>query len=310
MNSILILIITYILNPILETSAGICAVKSMNHRSLRPTPADFFFYLGIILAVLLVPSEPAIFKWVFGLLLYLVYIFITVEDTALNRFLLFMLTHGSIFLLQCILLGIMYFIFRIEAFNGTGISFLGNFLTFVSAVAFFQLPFAKHLFDYVKQASYLLRILTLNTYLVILFCLAFFKIYPQQIYEILSLVITLLTLLAAINIWILYYDQRTRLQQQEIDSYQKNMPIYDSLIHESVPTSMSMQTTCKVLRIFLLCTRTMTRFPERCSLIRRSFPIRWQIIRFCRSTCHFWQLLCIAWQAMRRKKGLRCSLIL
>ena len=77
MNSILILIITYILNPILETSAGICAVKSMNHRSLRPTPADFFFYLGIILAVLLVPSEPAIFKWVFGLLLYLVYIFIT-----------------------------------------------------------------------------------------------------------------------------------------------------------------------------------------------------------------------------------------
>ena len=41
-----------------------------------------------------------------------------------------------------------------------------------------------------------------------------------------------MTLLAAINIWILYYDQRTRLQQQEIDSYQKNMPIYDSLIHE------------------------------------------------------------------------------
>ena len=42
----------------------------------------------------------------------------------------------------------------------------------------------------------------------------------------------LLTLLAAINIWILYYDQRTRFQQQEIDSYQKNMPIYDSLIQE------------------------------------------------------------------------------
>lgn len=41
MNSILILIITYILNPILETSAGICAVKSMNHRSLRPTPRRF-----------------------------------------------------------------------------------------------------------------------------------------------------------------------------------------------------------------------------------------------------------------------------
>lgn len=232
MNSILILIITYILNPILETSAGIFVIKTQSHRSLRLRPSDFILYLNMILTLLLFSSDHPVFMWVFGLLLYLVYIFVTVEDTALNRFLLFMLTHGSIFLLQCILLGIMYFIFRIEAFNGTGISLLGNFLTFVSAAAFFQLPFAKHLFDYVKQASYLLRILTLNTYLVILFCLAFFKIYPQQIYEILSLVITLLTLLAAINIWILYYDQRTRLQQQEIDSYQKNMPIYDSLIQE------------------------------------------------------------------------------
>lgn len=232
MNSILTLIITYIFNPILETSAGIFVIKTQSHRSLRLRPSDFILYLNMILTLLLFSSDHPVFMWVFGLLLYLVYIFVTVEDTALNRFLLFMLTHGSIFLLQCILLGIMYFIFRIEAFNGTGISLLGNFLTFVSAAAFFQLPFAKHLFDYVKQASYLLRILTLNTYLVILFCLAFFKIYPQQIYEILSLVITLLTLLAAINIWILYYDQRTRLQQQEIDSYQKNMPIYDSLIHE------------------------------------------------------------------------------
>ena len=232
MNSILTLIITYIFNPILETSAAICAIKTQSHRSLRLRFSDFILYLSMILTLLLFSSDHPVFMWVFGLLLYLVYIFVTVEDTALNRFLLFMLTHGSIFLLQCILLGIMYFIFRIEAFNGTGISLLGNFLTFVSAAAFFQLPFAKHLFDYVKQASYLLRILTLNTYLVILFCLAFFKIYPQQIYEILSLVITLLTLLAAINIWILYYDQRTRLQQQEINSYQKNMPIYDSLIQE------------------------------------------------------------------------------
>lgn len=75
MNSILILIITYILNPILETSAGICAVKSMNHRSLRPTPADFFFYLGIILAVLLVPSEPAIFNGYSGFC-YILFIFL------------------------------------------------------------------------------------------------------------------------------------------------------------------------------------------------------------------------------------------
>ena len=232
MNSILTLIITYFLNPVLETSAGICAIKTQSHRSLRLQISDLIFYLCTILTLLLFPSEHPFFMWVFGLLLYLIYVFATVKDTALNRFLLFMLVHGSIFLLQCVILGIMYFVFRITSFNTVSISLLGNFMTFVFAVLFFQMPFAKHLFDHVKQTSFLLRILVLDTYLVVLFCLAFFKIYPKQIYEILSLVITLLTLLAAINIWILYYDQRTRLQQQEIDSYQKNMPIYDSLIHE------------------------------------------------------------------------------
>ena len=232
MNSILTLIITYILNPVLETSAGIFVIKIESHQSLRLRISDLIFYLCTILTLLLFPSDHPVFRWVFGLLLYLVYIFVTVKDTALNRFLLFMLVHGGIFLLQCVILGIMYFVFRITSFNTISVSLLGNFLTVVSSVLFFQLPFAKHLFDHVKQASFLLRILILNTYLVVLFCLAFFKIYPKQIYEILSLVITLLTLLAAINIWILYYDQRTRIQQQEIDSYQKNMPIYDSLIHE------------------------------------------------------------------------------
>ena len=232
MNSILTLIITYIFNPILEASAGIFVIKTQSHRSLRLQISDLIFYLCTILTLLLFPSEHPVFMWIFGLLLYLVYIFVSVKDTALNRFLLFMLVHGGIFLLQCVILGVMYFVFRITSFHTVSISLLGNFLTFVSAILFFQFPFAKHLFDYVKQASYLLRILVLNTYLVVLFCLAFFKIYPKQIYEILSLVITLLTLLAAINIWILYYDQRTRLQQQEIDSYQKNMPIYDSLIQE------------------------------------------------------------------------------
>ncbi len=232
MNSILTLIITYILNPILETSAAICAIKTQSHQSRRLRFSDFILYLSMILTLLLFSSDHPVFMWVFGLLLYLVYIFATIKDTALNRFLLFMLVHGGIFLLQCAILGIMYFVFRITSFNTVSISLLGNFLTFVSAVLFFQMPFTKHLFDHVKQASFLLRILVLNTYLVVLFCLAFFKIYPRQIYEILSLVITLLTLLAAINIWILYYDQRTRLQQQEIDSYQKNMPIYDSLIQE------------------------------------------------------------------------------
>ena len=232
MNSILTLIITYIFNPILETSAAIFVIKTQSHRSLRLRFSDFILYLSMILTLLLFSSDHPVFMWVFGLLLYLVYIFATIKDTALNRFLLFMLVHGGIFLLQCAILGIMYFVFRITSFNTISISLLGNFLTFVSAVLFFQMPFTKHLFDHVKQASFLLRILVLNTYLVVLFCLAFFKIYPRQIYEILSLVITLLTLLAAINIWILYYDQRTRLQQQEIDSYQKNMPIYDSLIQE------------------------------------------------------------------------------
>ena len=56
MNSILTLIITYFLNPVLETSAGICAIKTQSHRSLRLQISDLIFYLCTILTLLLFPS--------------------------------------------------------------------------------------------------------------------------------------------------------------------------------------------------------------------------------------------------------------
>lgn len=180
----------------------------------------------------------------------------------------------------------------------------------MSRAAFFQLPFAKHLFDYVKQASYLLRILTLNTYLVILFCLAFFKIYPQQIYEILSLVITLLTLLAAINIWILYYDQRTRLQQQEIDSYQKNMPIYDSLIqeiranqHEYANHLQSLANLSVMYKDYDSLSRALQSYSQEFSNPMANYPLLQINMPLLAASLY-------SMQAMRRKKGSRCSLIL
>ena len=74
MNSILTLIITYIFNPILETSAAIFVIKTQSHRSLRLQISDLIFYLCTILTLLLFPSEHAVFMWMFGLLLYLVYI--------------------------------------------------------------------------------------------------------------------------------------------------------------------------------------------------------------------------------------------
>ena len=68
MNSILTLIITYFLNPVLETSAGIFMIKTQSHQSLRLQISDLIFYLCTILTLLLFPSEQPFFLWVFGLL--------------------------------------------------------------------------------------------------------------------------------------------------------------------------------------------------------------------------------------------------
>ena len=147
MNSILTLIITYFFKPCFGNLCRDLRDQINESQILAADPpqisssisASYWPYCSFLL-------NRRSLNGYSGFCYILFIFFITVEDTALNRFLLLCSHMAAFFLLQCILLGIMYFIFRIEAFNGTGISFLGNFLTFVSAAAFFQLPFAKHLF--------------------------------------------------------------------------------------------------------------------------------------------------------------------
>ena len=84
----------------------------------------------------------------------------------------------------------------------------------------------------VSRAALPYRLILLNTYLIFLGILLVFKAAPKNFYMNLTTYLFIALLLVIVNISILYYDRLVASQKLELQSYQKHLPIYESLINE------------------------------------------------------------------------------
>ena len=202
------------------------------HKSYKPQVKDFFPYLAILIGYFISHGQMGVGLWCFAQIVYLIYFCSLIRETPLNRFMLFCLVHCSMLVLEGFTAVPLLLCMKMFAPSDTQMTFLANFLILFITILVFHIPFVKGLYDKIRQGRTPIRFILLNSYMVLLFALLFNKIHPGNIYQAYVVFFCLGLFLLALNLWLLYYDQRTRFQQQEIDSYQKNMPIYDSLIQE------------------------------------------------------------------------------
>ena len=116
-------------------------------------------------------------------------------------------------------------------FNTTLESLLGNLVTLIFVLLLFCIKPIKDFYFKVLHSALPYRLMLINTYLTVVFTILVFKLWPTQLYTNIGIVFITL-FLALTNICLLYYDQKMYAQNQEILSYQKNLPIYESLINE------------------------------------------------------------------------------
>ena len=219
-------------NNFFEFFSAYYIARTYIHKSYKPQARDFIPYILLLGSYLISNGQTGVALWCFAQIIYLVYFCSLIHETPLNRFMLFCLVHCSMLVLEGFAVVPLLLCMKMFAPSDTQMTFLANFLVLFITILVFHIPFVKGLYDKIRQGRTPIRFILLNSYMVLLFALLFNKIHPGNIYQVYVVFFCLGLFLLALNLWLLYYDQRTRLQQQEIDSYQKNMPIYDSLIQE------------------------------------------------------------------------------
>ena len=219
-------------NQFFEFFSAYYIARTYIHKSYKPQAKDFVPYFAILIAYFISHGQMGVGLWCFAQIVYLIYFCSLIRETPLNRFMLFCLVHCSMLVLEGFTAVPLLLCMKMFAPSDTQMTFLANFLVLFITILVFHIPFVKGLYDKIRQGRTPIRFILLNSYMVLLFALLFNKIHPGNTYQAYVVFFCLGLFLLALNLWLLYYDQRTRLQQQEIDSYQKNMPIYDSLIQE------------------------------------------------------------------------------
>ena len=225
-------------DTICEFFIGCYITKTYLHKSYKPQRRDFLACCCLLLVCILIPDHKGILTWACAHVIYLTYVCTQQkrgEASLQDRYLLFCLMHNSMLMIEGIFSIPLTLLLRLIPMPELLFMLIANIILSVLTPVLFLVPALRNMYDKIRYAALPFRLILINSYLVLLFLLLSFKLNLLTLYKnsVSALIYCCTALfLVALDLWLLYYDQRTRLQQQEIDSYQKNMPLYDSLIQE------------------------------------------------------------------------------
>lgn len=216
------------LPTILEFIGIAIIVKSLCKHSLLPTVYD----IGILCVVYLIsfiPDDYPFVLWIVGSITYFIYITWSTKKTILESLNLYFLCMGSMVLLNFLTYTMISLLLSPNVWY---MPLLGNVCLIIFTIILFRFTICKQLYEFLCQAKLPYKLLFWNTYILLMVLLLFFKIDASDFYINLVywLAITIVLLIA--NICIMYYDRELFKKRQELTSYEKNLPIYQSLIDE------------------------------------------------------------------------------
>ncbi|MCM1083308.1 MAG: GHKL domain-containing protein [Clostridium sp.] len=204
-------------------------IKSFLCVSLKPNKKDVSACI-IITLLNYFDYEKSVLIWILTLVFYLGYVFSLTQERLINRLLLYCISYITIFIIQ-IIIAFIFSLFNIT-YDNLYVSLIGNPLTiFILLIILLFTPY-KRLYTFISKAANIYKILLINTYLVCVTTLLYMKLMISSFYQNILYFITIVTLIIAVNVYILYYEQKLFLQQQQLASYATNLPIYKSLIDE------------------------------------------------------------------------------
>lgn len=212
---------------LLEFVYIVIIAKSLSKQSFVPNLKDVIGCLIITCIYVFVPEKNSTILWITGQVFYLIYTASFTKDSMLNRINLYCISYGSAILLNFFMYTIISLFLSPDIWY---VSILGNVGCLILVILIFRFTICKQLYEFLCNARLPYKLLMLNSYILLTILLLFYKINSSHFYTnlIYWLIITFVIIFA--NICILYYDHQLFQKQQEVISYQKNLPIYQALV--------------------------------------------------------------------------------
>lgn len=221
---------TDIFASILEFICIYITAKSFFQLPLLPKFIDIISCIMIIMPSLIIPSPYAVITWILGQVLYLFYITLLNKGSLSNKIIVYCLSYATVLLTQFIIISILSF--ANISFHEAIMPIIGNVMTII-LISFLFLKFQFHrMFKFISKAAMPYKLLFINCYFTLTAVLLYFKLDKSKFYGNVIYLVLILLLIIFTNACVLYYDQKLYFEHQKLLSYQKNLPIYQSLIDE------------------------------------------------------------------------------
>ena len=206
------------------------AAKSFYQVSYKPAKNDWIALLGILLITTPLSDSSPVLSWGIGQILYLIYIAFFISRKLSDGILLTCLVYVFSLGIQ-LLVASTISLLPIDA-NSEYAGIIGNTGTFFVLMIIFCIQSVKDLYYKILHSALPYRLILINTYLILILMLLTFKSNINMLHYSFGIVAITVSLLIMTNVCVLYYDQKMTNQRQQLLSYQKNLPIYESLISE------------------------------------------------------------------------------
>lgn len=223
-------IIINFISVIIEFFCILVASRTFSQTPYRLHKKDIIFGIGIVFSSSFIPDSFGVLLWILSQVLFISYILFCYTGRITHRIFLFILSFGAFLLSQLIIMVIVVFL----PLNTTAwyFSLLANAMTLALICLVCHYCPVYKLYTLIVNGTFPLRFIILNTYIALVIFLLMGKLDLHGFYNTLIFVIAIITLFFAANTSILYYEQKMKYQEQELLSYQTNLPIYDTLIHD------------------------------------------------------------------------------
>lgn len=214
---------------LLESTCIFVLYKSFLGTPLRPNKVDIIFYfIPFIWAFF--PDSFSVIALFSGQIITFTYFFIQSNKKLLPTIFLLSSTIIVFYFIQGISSLLLFPVMTVLPMNLLPV--LGSITTLVIVLLVIIFCPCSLLYRKIINGNFPLKFLVLNTYMGVIIVTLFYKTHMKDFYGFIILIFIAFFLLAFVNICIFYYDTQLKEKQKELLAYEKNRPLFETLIQD------------------------------------------------------------------------------